>query len=841
MPWGRASIPSRPPADGAPHARGLSGWSGHPRGTLDDMVVTTGTGARRGTGGLVAHVGPLLLLLLTAGGLAVAWTTTGSDAGVVGWWLAVVGLGVLLPGWALVRCLHGTAANATDLGWAGPAGIVVALLTWLLGHLLGVGLPTLVVGPAVALVLVAVPATRRRLVGSPVDGRRWPLGAWAALTATALLTVRWMWVSGLASTAPVPTERFQRYYQDLLYQTALTGEARRSLDPGYPMVDGEPLGYHWFFHALAAQLGGSGLHDLDVVTRLLPTMLVVLLALLAASVGAQVTGHWTGGVGAAVAVALVRPFSAEPWTQGPLAVLSNYWQASPTATLGWVLGLALTGCLVALLRRSPLDRAVPVWLLPLFAMGASGAKSAQVPVVACGLGLAGLAFLVAGRRQAGRGRTAMLYAGSAVGLLVVMGLAVAFIYPGSYGLRLDLHAWPGDSATQIYGTRDVGSTLEAVAAVVTLVRRWLPMALPCAGLLVLLRRRPSEPAGWIGLGALIGGVVAVLSLTHPSASQYYFAVAAFPIALALSGAGAALFVHEALAGADGLSGWVGLLSRGRALLVPGVVVVAAVVVGTAWQATHPPVSAPKVSPAVGAPGALGARALVWQWASPTLFLVGMVLLVVTLGWVATVLRRDHPRTGAWGGLLALAALGIGLLALVPSLMIGYTPGAPVSAAPPPPVGKAEPPPAVTPALFEAGQYLRVHADPTDVIATNRIWNGRTKGGVRDNRDFAVVALSGLRTDVSGYGYAPRMLQNASGARVPYAYAPFWDPARLEAELALVTSPTRSTLDAAYRDRGIRWIVADERSGAVSPDLAALTDVVMHRDGVWLARVRPPTS
>lgn len=817
------------------------------------MQVTQGTAARRGIGGVLGPVGALGLLVLTAAGLALAWTTTGSDSGVVAWWLAVVGLGMLLPGWALVRCLHGAGTNATDLGWAGAAGIVVALLTWLLGHLLGLGLPTLVVGPALALVLLAVPATRRRLVGSSLDGGRWPLGAWAALAATALLAVRWMWVYGLAVNAPEPTARFQLFHQDLLYQTALTGEARRSLNPGYPMVDGEPLGYHWFFHALAAQLGGSGLHDLDVVSRLLPATLVVLLVLLAASVGTQVTGHWTGGLGAALAVGVVRPFSADPWAQGPLSVLGNYWQLSPTATLGWVLGLALTGALVALLRRGPLDRAVPLWLLPLFAAGAAGAKSAQVPVVLCGVGLAGLAAVVAGSRREGsresrqegrregRGRTVLLYGVTLVGLLVVMGLALAFIYPGSYGLRLDLLAWPGDSAKQVYGTRSVATSAEVAAAAVTFVRRWLPMLLPCAGLLVLLRRRPTEPAGWIGLGVVIGGLVAVLSLTHPSASQYYFAAAALPVGLALSGAGVGLFVHDALAGVDGLPGRQALRARARALLVPGAVVVAAVLVGVLWRATQERAPAPRVSPAVGEPGALGARTLAWQWVSPTLLLVALVLLVVTLGWVVVIVRRDQPRAGAWGGLLALASLAIGVLAVVPALKIGYTPGPPVSAAPAPQVGKAEPRPAVSPALYEAGQYLRVHADPSDVIATNRIWNGRTRAGYRDNRDFSVVALSGLRTDVSGYGYAPRMLQAASEADVPYFYAPFWDPARLEAELALTTSPTRATLDAAYRDRHIRWIVADERSGTVSADLASLTDVVMHRDGVWLARVRPPAS
>ncbi len=811
------------------------------------MQASVGTPDRRATGGLVSVVG---LLVLSGAGLGLAWTTTGSEPAVVGWWLAVVGLGVLLPGWALTRCLHASSSSPTDVGWAGPVGILVALLTWLVAHLLGVDLPSLVVGPALALLLVALPATRRRLVGSSAAKVRWPVGAWAALTVTTLLTVRWMWVGGLADTAPVPTARFRHYSEDLLYQTALTGEARRNLVPGYPMVDGEPLGYHWFFHALAAQLGGSGLHDLDVVTRLLPATLVVMVTLLAAAVGSQVTGHWTGAVGAAAAVTLVRPLAPDPWLQGPLAVVGTYWQLSPTATLGWVLGLALTGCLVAVLRRGPFDRPVPVWLLPLFAIGAAGAKSAQVPVIACGVALAGLVWVVAARGRGGWLRTAAIHGGAVAGLLVVIALAVLFLYPGSYGLRVDPGAWPASAAEQVYGTTGVSPVAVAAASLVALVRRWVPMLLPCAGLLVLLRRRPLEPAGWIGLGTVVGGLLPALVLTHPAGSQLYFAVAALPIGLVLSGAGAGLFVQHVVA-ADGLhglhglsrppglSGWTGPFRPGRALFVPGVVVIGALALVAVWRVTHAATTAAPAPPAPATPGASDKGYLLWGWASGTVLLVGMILLIVTLGWAAVARRRGGRPAGAWGGLLALGVFGCGLWALTPDLRIGVVPGPPVSAEPVPGSGE----PVVSPALFAAGQYLREHADPHDVIATNRVWNGPWPGPYAhpDNRDFSVAALSGLRTDVSGYGYAPRMVRSPPSADLPPFQQPFWDPERLAEELTLVTDPTRARLDAAYHGRGVRWIVADERSGPVSTVLARLTDVVMHRDGVWLARLRPPGS
>jgi hypothetical protein len=77
--------------------------------------------------------------------------------------------------------------------------------------------------------------------------------------------------------------------------------------------------------------------------------------------------------------------------------------------------------------------------------------------------------------------------------------------------------------------------------------------------------------------------------------------------------------------------------------------------------------------------------------------------------------------------------------------------------------------------------------------------------------------------------------------VPYTLAPFWDQPRLDAELALIKGPTAENLATAYRDRGVRWIVADERSGRVSPQLATLTDIVSRTDGVWLARLRTPAG
>ena len=797
--------------------------------------------------------GEVGLLVVSAAGLVLAWTSTGSDLGLTLWWLAVVLVGVLLPGWAIVRAVRGSGAGVADLGWAGPTGLSVALATWLVSHLAGRSLPTLVVGPVVAGALLLVPATRGRVLGragsaATGDGPSWswPVRAWAALALLVLVVVRWLWVGGLALVAARPTADYELWYQDLLYQTALTGELRRNLVPGYPMVDGEPLGYHWFFHAVAAQLSGTGLDDLDIVTRLLPSTLVVLLLLLAAAVGHQVTGHWTGGVGAAAALALVRPYLADRWIDTPLVPVPNFWQLSPTATLGWVFGLAVVGALVAVLRRDEADRSAPAALLPVYAVGAAGAKSAQLPVILCGLGLAAVVVLTREWRHRGDDPTgvrtlAIRYAACLGTLVVITVLALVFIYPGSYGLRFDLSAWPDFQKSLVLGHPVASTWAEAGAIVVAFLRRWGPALLPALGLVVLLRRRPTEPAGWIGIGTVVGGVLAALTLRHPSGSQNYFPIAALPIGYALSGAGVAAYLHSELTARSedpGAAHRSGVERPGRAgarrlgLLVLPVVAAAVLVVLAVRRLAQSGGRRPGVLA-----GAHSDAQAIWGWFAPTLAVLTGFALLVTVVWLVRRRSALPLLRGTWAALLVLAVVAGGTRGLWPALAPTQNLGLPRSAsAATDGAGR----PAVTPALFDAGQYLRLHASPGDVVATNRVFNGHTAAGRLDNRDFSVSALSGLRSDVGGYGYAPRMLQQELPGR-GYTVAPFWDQPRLDAELALVERPTADALAAAYRTRGIRWIVADERSGPVSPELATLTDVVTREDGVWLARLRPPSA
>jgi hypothetical protein len=101
----------------------------------------------------------------------------------------------------------------------------------------------------------------------------------------------------------------------------------------------------------------------------------------------------------------------------------------------------------------------------------------------------------------------------------------------------------------------------------------------------------------------------------------------------------------------------------------------------------------------------------------------------------------------------------------------------------------------------------------------------------------VSGVTGLRTDVSGWGYATRNQASWTTIRGSFLRTRFWDPARLERELQLIANPTRPSLATAYR-QGTRWIVADEAFGPVSPRLAELSDQQFNKDGVHVYRLRP---
>ena len=148
---------------------------------------------------------------------------------------------------------------------------------------------------------------------------------------------------------------------------------------------------------------------------------------------------------------------------------------------------------------------------------------------------------------------------------------------------------------------------------------------------------------------------------------------------------------------------------------------------------------------------------------------------------------------------------------------------------------------VSPTLREAAATVRGSGSIDDVVVTNRACIQPAAVLARrtcDPRDFVVAALTGRRTGVSGWAYAPASLARASDVVGGFARMPFWDPARLAEQRALVERPTPDRAAAAWA-RGERWVLADRAAGPVSPDLSSIGTVLVDRDGVVLVRLTEP--
>ncbi len=369
-------------------------------------------------------------------GLVWAWAlvATGSPLHDVVRWLGTVLLGIVGPGFAVVRsCRRGRAPLIEDLSWAAPAGCLVALGGWFLDRVLPVAPAPFVLGPVVIAVGLALPWTRRRILARPAPG--WGLGPALVLAAVMFVAIGWMLATGLRALRPDPGAYGSLYSSDTMYQLTLVGELRHALVPSYPPVAGATLSYHWFLYAIDAHLlTKTGIDPFDSTLRLLPATLVPAILLLIAVVARRLCRRvWAGPV-AALLFGVVGITVASAWgdQDGSTGIMTSIWRASPPQTLGWLAAIAAAGTLFAFLRRSEDDRAVPVALfVPLLVLTA-GSKSSELPVLVAGIALATLVAVL--RRD--------WFTTRRCGIALVLALSVfeaasLTIYSSSsYGIRL---------------------------------------------------------------------------------------------------------------------------------------------------------------------------------------------------------------------------------------------------------------------------------------------------------------------------------------------------------------------------------------------------------------------
>lgn len=779
-------------------------------------------------------VGPAVgLVVLVAWWLALV--STGSPAGDVARWVAVVVAAVLAPGWVLVRISRRAVAPLIeDLAWATAAGCLVAMFGWFCDRTLPFSAGAYGLGPLFVVVALLVPWSRRRVLARPAPG--WGPRPLLVLGAVQLVAIGWMLQTGLQAHSPDPGARGTTYFPDLIYNLDLVGELKHHLAPTYPPVSGATLSYHWFLFAIIGHLTThTGVDTFDAVLRLAPAALVPATLLLVAVVARRLAMRVWAGPLAAILLGAVELSQATRWTieDGSTGVLPRAWLGNPPQNLGWLAGLAAAGTVIAYLRRSPADRSVPVALLAPFLLLAAGAKSPELVVIGAGLGFACAVQLI-GRSWAAARRC--LVAG--LGCLVVFGVAAVTIYQGSsYGIRFRWFGtvlnhvpvmFPG-YASQVSPYYITGLRYSHVALLAGTALWVLPLLPRVAGLLFLVRYRVRDAAGWFCLGTMLAGLGLSLLLQHPASSEIYFMQSAYPIGVAGAAAGLIL----ALDRID--------LPRRRAAVIGGVCLgigfLGSAVIAVRqpdlnpvaeWQSSHP-------HQAIAA--AVSVRRLAWIWLRPMTILIALVVIVGIV--VAVIARRV-----LLGVLCALCvALGSGVFT---TAIIFHGTSSPVAGSR-----------AMTQAYdaqvlargalptmrdaFVAGAYVNAHASADDVVATNMYCRYSRAARQRlhelcDARNFVASAVTERRTLVGGWGYADRVVDAAWSQRtLRYNNEPFWDPRLLAEQEQAIAHPTAAVLADLYLHRHVRWIFVDLRDGPV--DVTGLGRLAVLRflgpsTGVW---------
>lgn len=745
-------------------------------------------------------------------GLA-ALVATGSDPGPAAAYLLAWLVSTVLPGVLLWRVLARPGpTTAQQVGFGSVLGVAVALLTWLVAT--AVGAPALgwVLPTALALALLAVPGSRRRLLAPPsarsCGSWRWHAGT--ALAGVAAVVVLWATHLAVQPLPPAPSAT----YPDLWYHATLVDELTRAVVPQDPSVVGEPLEYHWFAHAHMALTGAmSSTASFEVVLHAwLVPMVLTLVAASAAAIDllqGAVRRWWVGPAGALGAVVLPTAWlGASAVSAGP-----GFTVLSPSNVLAIVVVLAGLGAAAEVLRR---PRAAGGWVLYalLVALGA-GSKPSVLPVLAAAGALVVLVELLRGGLRRGLLRAPLVLvpavllplasatlfgstAGATVQLFQSLALnqAVLGLVGGEYRGMDALHEGllaPFFSA----GSRGVW-----VVAGALLVGTVLANLLRLAGVAALLSPRlRRDPVVVWAAGAVVAGFVGQWLIAHPGYSQLYFWMGVTPLGAVLSVATAARLVPPG--------------RPGRALLVPGALVVAAGLAVGAWTVAAPPPapSGPWRSVVVGVllPYALGLAGL-----------VAVAVAVLVLG------RRRARRLPAVTALVLFSASVSLPFAL-------HEVAAPVADAA---LGRVAAPSPEHWVFLTSGEqagalWLREHSDERDVVATNVVCQPVPVQDACSRQAFWVGALSGRRLVLGGWAYSAASASQVAQSPVGTVHATGPWPDRLAASLDLVTEASAPALQELTGAHDARWLFVDLAATPVSPELEELLDLRFANDAVMV--------
>lgn len=706
-----------------------------------------------------------------------AWLGFGVDAGEAVRFVAYYVAFVLVPGLVVLRALDDR-----------PGRLRTLVVGWTLGYALEIlaFIGTATAGARAAfgfypVVAIAVGATwvrhrGRKVVpesGAPV-GEAWVVG----VGVVALAAVGYV-VTGYFTQTPLPGVAKVSYFQDLVFHLGLAGEALHHWPITDPKVSGVGLPYYTWANddlAATAQITGIGLPTLLFRLSVVPLLLLVVawMALLGRALTARA---WAGPVAGALLL-FVGEIDATPHEA---AVFVNTLTSSLVLSPSFLLGLAFFAGAVLLVaeRLSGEPRAAGgEWVvLGTILLGCAGAKAAAPPVLLGGVGLA----LLFRRRLPSR---------EGVGVLaLIVGTFVVFLrlYGGqSGGLAFDppgtiLVMRPVVLARELLGTG--GAIVVGAVALLGFAGPTL------AGLGVRVRGAPAlAGARPLLAGLLVAGLVPLVLLSHPGASQNFFAYFGLSAGCVLSAEGLVLCLER-----------VPVAQRRRLGLWAIAVFATLIVVGLAVDRTL---------------------------SEPRAIAVVLALAAVMPGGAYVLARRARgPRRATLVGAAVLAIVAAGAvnvpLDIAPTLVDRARAGRPLW---------SEDGRGLTAGLVRGLDWIRTTSDPNDVIAADNYY-------LADGRDPGFMYYSALaerRVYLEGWGYALRSgvvgyADVVSGRKVPY-------PRRLSLNEAVFRRGDRGALRELTEHYGVRLLVADRANGGPTADLRRLGRTVFSNADVTIFAV-----
>lgn len=660
----------------------------------------------------------------------------------------------VIPGllvWRIMRPPKGWWIEDVVMGFG--LGLVLAMAAQAVAGWTGWSWVGITNGPALAVVLLAVPQTRHRIVRAQTSPLHWSWGP--AVAAASLLLVR-------------PTEVFYRHvpleypgfmspYHDMPFHLSLATELAHRGPANFPYVLGEPLTYHWFSHAWVAQVAGAAGVDLDIVLyRIMPTAVSVGLVTIVAVAATRISGRALAGPVAATLAATAGILSLSRGTVG----IGLVKHLSPSLALASILAVALLVVLACRWHGHHLPGSTV--LVAVLAIASSGTKGSALPVVIGGVALA-TAIGWAARWPA---RRRILH-----DLLVLVGsFGVSFValFGGS---TQETNIDPVSSLERVVAVRflfaDGGGPVVAAGALLLLLLGVLALGGGALIGVLALDRLRTDPVVPLLMGTGLAGAVALGVLSHQGGSQSYFLRNAVPALAIASGYGIAMLWDHVLGRRWRVLALAGLAASVWLLVVHHLLLPAAV---------------DGLSPDVHAAASL-------------------LSLMVIVGTASTLARRFVPPEGDRAA-AATAGLAICLIVAVP-----LVPG--LLRAPLPDPAEVVPPDerdAFSGDQIEAARWLRDHSTDDDVVATNRHC-ADPRAESCDSRRFFVAAYTERQVLVEGWAYTPRAVRLAVEHDVADSAVPYWRPDILELNDGFLTSPTREEARLLWQ-LGVRWLFID---------------------------------